>query len=72
MGLGESGFNCWGGQTTRASVIHVLREYIWNVPAVSPFLPAFDDTGSVGSPLCRVVYLPGSSLGDCLPFPYGE
>ena len=31
-------------------------------------LPAFDDTGSLGSPH-QVVYPPGSTLGNCLMFP---
>ena len=67
-GWRESGFNCWGVRT-RARVILVLRECIWNVPAVSLVLPAFDDTDSLGFPSRWVVYLPGSALGDCLPFP---
>ena len=40
-----------GGQGGRARVILVLCEYIWNAPAVSLVLPAFDDAGSLGSPL---------------------
>ena len=31
-------------------------------PAVSHVLPAFDDTGSLGPPLLRVVYPPGSRV----------
>ena len=38
----------WSG--VRARVILVLPEYIWNAPAVSFFLSAFDDTGFLGSP----------------------
>ena len=38
------------GQGARARVILVLRERIWNAPAVSLVLKAFDDTGSLGSP----------------------
>ena len=47
---GECGFNCWGVQVARARVILVLREFIWNAPAVSLGLSAFDDTGSLGFP----------------------
>ena len=43
----------FGGQGVRAHV--VLRECIWNAPAVSPVLPAFDVTGSLGSPPRQVV-----------------
>ena len=39
-----------------ARVILVLRECIWNVPAVSLDLPTFDDTSSLGSPPREVVY----------------
>ena len=44
----------------RARVIFVLRECIWNVPAVSLVLPTLEDTGSLGSPLRQVVYPSGS------------
>ena len=47
-----------GGQETRARSILVLRECIWNVPAVSLVLPAFDGTGSPGYPPHRLVYRP--------------
>ena len=57
MGWGESGFNFWGGQGAQAVVILVLCECIWNAPAASFVLPAFDDTGSLGSPR-QVVYPP--------------
>ena len=60
-----------GDQGTRALVILALREYIWNSPAVSLVLTAFDDTGSLGSPL-RVVYSPASTMGDCILFPGGK
>ena len=55
-----------------AHVIFVLRECIWNAPAVSFVLPTFHVTGSLGYPLRQVVYPSGSPLGDYLPFPYGE
>ena len=57
-----------GGQEASVCFILVLLEYIWNLSAVSLVLPAFDDTGSVGNPPCRVVYHHGSTLGDSLPF----
>ena len=60
-----------GGQGARARIILVLRECIWNAPAVSLALPAYDDAGSLGSPR-RVVFPHGSTLGDCLPFPWGN
>ena len=44
------------GQGPRARVILVLRERIWNAPAVSLVLPAFNDTGSMGSPPRQLVY----------------
>ena len=55
---------CWGGvwvqflggQGARAGVILVLRECIWNMPAVLRVLQGFDDTGSLGSPPRQVVY----------------
>ena len=59
-----------GGQGARARLILVLRKYIWNAPALSLVLPTFDDTGSLNSPPRRVVYLPGSTLGECLPLPF--
>ena len=34
--------------------------------------PTFNDIGSLGSLPRRVVYAPGSILGDCLLFPCGE
>ena len=42
----------------RARVILVLRECIWNAPAVSLVFPAFDDTGSLDSSPRQVVYPP--------------
>ena len=56
-----------GDQVARARVILVLRECIWNAPAFLLVLPAFEDTGSLGSPPRQVVYsrLNGSTLGDC-------
>ena len=47
-----------GGKRARARVIHVLRECIWNAPAVSLVLPVFDDTGSLGYPPRQVVCPP--------------
>ena len=47
-----------GGQGARAHVIHVLRECIWNAPAFSLVLPAFENTGSLGSPLRQRDYPP--------------
>ena len=58
-------------QGTRARFTLGLRECIWNAPAASLALPAFDDTGSLGFPPRRVVYPPCSALGDCLPFHCG-
>ena len=55
-----------------ARVILVLRECIWNAPAVSLVLPAYDDTGSLGFPRRQALYSPGSALGDWLPFPCRE
>ena len=46
----------------RARVILVLCECIWNAPAVSLVLPTFDGTGSLDSPLRKVVYSPGSMV----------
>ena len=56
---------------TRARVILVLRECIWNALTVSLVLPAFGDTGSLVSPR-QVVYSPGFPPGDCFPFFCGE
>ena len=58
MGWGEPGFNCWS-HGARARVIFVLRESIWNAPAVSLVLPAFDYSVSLGSPPRQVVYHSG-------------
>ena len=49
----------WGGQVAHAHAILFLREYTWNTPAVSLVIPAFDDTGSLGSPPRQVAYSPG-------------
>ena len=49
-----------------ACVILVLRECILNAPAVSLVPPAFDDTGSLGSPQASgdlSPWLHGSTLG---------
>ena len=56
VGWGESRFNCWGDQGAHAHAILVLCECIWNAPTVSFVLPAFDDTGFLGSPPHQVVY----------------
>ena len=53
-----------GVQGSRARVILVLRECIWYAPVIL--------LGSLGFPLRRVVYPPGSTLGDCLLFHFGE
>ena len=50
------------GQGASARVILVLRECIWNATAVSLVLSAIGYTGCLGSPLCQVVYLPGSMV----------
>ena len=74
-GVGGGWVQLSKGQGGNARVIFVLHECIWNAPAVLLVLPAFDDTGSLGSPPCQVVYLPwfnGSTLGDWLTFPCGE
>ena len=59
------------GQGARAHVL-VLRECIWKASVVSLVLPAFDNMGSLGFPPRWVVYPPGFTLGNCLPFPCGE
>ena len=56
----------------RARVIPVSRECIWNATAVSLVLPAFDGIGSLGSSPRHLVYPPGSTLGECLPFPWNR
>ena len=61
MGWGESGSIVWG---VKGLALMLFLFYV-NVsgmrpPAVSLVLPAFDDTGSLGSPLRQVVYPPGS------------
>ena len=53
----------------RTFVISVLHECIWNVPSVSFVLPGFDDTDSLGYPICQVVYPSGSTQVDCFLFP---
>ena len=49
-----------GGSRACALVILILRECIWNAPAVSLVHPPFDDTASLGSPPRQVGYPPGS------------
>ena len=47
-----------GDQGARTRVVLVLLECIWIAPLVSLVLPAFDDTGPMGSPH-QVAYPPG-------------
>ena len=47
-----------GGQGARTRVILVLRECIWDAPTLSLVHPAFDDTGSLGSPPRQLVSPP--------------
>ena len=54
MGWGGVWVQLFGDQRACARAIIVLRECIWNALAVSLVLPAFDDTGSVGSSPRRV------------------
>ena len=51
-----------GSLGSNSRVILVLPECIWNVSAVSLVLPGFDDTSSLGSPPCEVVYPPSSMI----------
>ena len=50
------------GQVAHARAILVLRECFWNVPEVSLVIPAFDSSGSLGSPPRQGVYHPGSMV----------
>ena len=73
-GVGGVWVQLLGGQGACARVILVLRESIWNAPALSLVIPALDDTVSLGPPPRQVVYPPGSIV---LPwviasFPCGE
>ena len=61
-----------GGQRVRVRFILVLREFIWNAPAVSPVLSVFDDTGSLGSPPRRGSIPVVSTLGNSDLFPCGK
>ena len=71
-GWGSLGSIVGGGiQGARYRVI-ILRECIWNAPAVSLVLPAFDDTGSLGFPPRRMGLSPVFNVDDCLLFPCGE
>ena len=54
-GVGGVWVHLLGGQGGCARAVLVLSECIWNVSEVSLVLPAFDDAGSLGSPLRRVV-----------------
>ena len=58
-GVGGVWVQMLGDLGARVRVILVLRECTWIAPAVSLVLPAFDDTGSLGSPPRQVVYPPG-------------
>ena len=62
MGWGSLGSIVGGGEGARALIILVLHECTWNAAAVSLVLPAFDDTGSIGSPPHHMVYPPGSMV----------
>ena len=58
------------GSGSRALVTHVLRECIRNAPAFSLFLPAFDDTGFLGSPQHRLAascFLAGNREAELKP-----
>ena len=59
--VGEVWVQLFGGRGAHARVILLLRECIWNVPAVSLVLSVFDDTGSLGFPPRWEVYPPGST-----------
>ena len=59
LGVGGVWVQLLGCQGSRARVVLVLRQCIWNAPAVSLVPPAFDNTGSLGSPPRQVVYPPG-------------
>ena len=71
-GVGRVWVQLFGDQGARTRVILVLRECIWKAPVVSLVFLVFDDTGSLGSPPRRVVYPPGSTPGNYIPFPCGE
>ena len=51
-----------GVQGARDHLILVLRECIWNTPAVSLVLQTFDDSGSMGYHPRQVVYPPVSMV----------
>ena len=57
-----SGLKFWRVRGGRARFILVLRECIWNAPAILLVLLTFDDTGSLGSLPHQVVYIPGSMV----------
>ena len=63
-GVGGVWVQLLGGQEGCTCVILVLRECIWNVTGVLFVIPASDDTGCLGFPPHRMVYPPGSTLGD--------
>ena len=60
--VGEVWVQLLEGQGTRAHVIPVLHECIWNALAVSLVLLTFNDTGSLGSPPRQVVFPSGSMV----------
>ena len=66
MGLGESGFNCWGVRGSALILFLFLSVCIWNAPVVLLVLQAFDNTSSLGSPPCQVVYPPGFMVPEPL------
>ena len=53
VGVGMSLGSFVGDLGSRANILLVLRECIWNELAAS-----IDDTGSLGPPTCQVVYPP--------------
>ena len=71
-GVGRVWVQMLGDLGTRARVILVLGECIWNAPTVSLVLRAFDYICSLGFPPRWKVYPLGSILGDCLQFPFEE
>ena len=60
--MGGVWFKLFEVQGARARVILVLRECLWNAPAVSLVLPTFDDTDPLGSPPLQAVFPPVSTV----------
>ena len=63
MGCGGVWVQLLGDERVHTHVILVLHKYIWNVLMVFLILPA------LGFHLRRMVYLPGSTLGECFSSP---